>query len=71
MTTLFVALALLAQAPNNIHIVIYTNDDKASRDPEMTSEFYTTPEIYPQLCLGRDVQSTIRPSVPCIGAGSL
>jgi LmbE family N-acetylglucosaminyl deacetylase len=31
-------LALLAQRKNNIHIVIYTNDDKGSRDPAMTSE---------------------------------
>src|ERR1041385_818106 len=31
-------LALLAKAENNIHIVIYTNDDKGSYDPEMTSE---------------------------------
>ena len=31
-------LALLAKRQNNIHIVIYTNDDKGSRDPEMTSE---------------------------------
>ena len=31
-------LALLAQAGNNIRIVIYTNDDKGSYDPEMTSE---------------------------------
>jgi LmbE family N-acetylglucosaminyl deacetylase len=31
-------LALLAKADNNIRIVIYTNDDKGSYDPEMTSE---------------------------------
>src|SRR5690348_238777 len=31
-------LALLAKARNNIRIVIYTNDDKGSYDPEMTSE---------------------------------
>jgi len=31
-------LALLAQNGNNIRIVIYTNDDKGSYDPEMTSE---------------------------------
>jgi LmbE family N-acetylglucosaminyl deacetylase len=31
-------LALLAKHQNNIHIVIYTNDDKGSLDPEMTSE---------------------------------
>ena len=31
-------LALLAKRNNNIHIVIYTNDDKGSYDPEMTSE---------------------------------
>jgi LmbE family N-acetylglucosaminyl deacetylase len=31
-------LALLAQNRNNIRIVIYTNDDKGSYDPEMTSE---------------------------------
>jgi len=31
-------LALLAKAQNNIHIVIYTNDDKGSYDLEMTSE---------------------------------
>src|SRR5262249_4674489 len=31
-------LALLAKRQNNIHIVIYTNDDKGSYDPEMTSE---------------------------------
>lgn len=31
-------LALLAKRQNNIHIVIYTNDDKGSNDPEMTSE---------------------------------
>lgn len=31
-------LALLAKRGNNIHIVIYTNDDKGSYDPEMTSE---------------------------------
>ena len=32
------SLALLAKRQNNIHIVIYTNDDKGSRDPDMTSE---------------------------------
>jgi LmbE family N-acetylglucosaminyl deacetylase len=31
-------LALLAKAGNNVRIVIYTNDDKGSYDPEMTSE---------------------------------
>jgi LmbE family N-acetylglucosaminyl deacetylase len=31
-------LALLANKGNNIRIVIYTNDDKGSYDPEMTSE---------------------------------
>jgi LmbE family N-acetylglucosaminyl deacetylase len=31
-------LALLAKRQNNIHIVIYTNDDKGSYDPDMTSE---------------------------------
>ena len=31
-------LALLQRRHNNIHIVIYTNDDKGSYDPEMTSE---------------------------------
>ncbi len=31
-------LALLSKAGNNIHIVIYTNDDKGSYDPDMTSE---------------------------------
>jgi len=31
-------LAQLAKRGNNIHIVIYTNDDKGSYDPEMTSE---------------------------------
>src|SRR5882757_1499447 len=31
-------LALLARRQNNIHIVIYTNDDKGSYDPGMTSE---------------------------------
>jgi len=31
-------LALLAKRNNNIHIVLYTNDDKGSYDPEMTSE---------------------------------
>ncbi len=31
-------LALMARRHNNIHIVIYTNDDKGSYDPEMTSE---------------------------------
>src|SRR5713226_8136709 len=31
-------LALLARNGNNIQIVIYTNDDKGSYDPAMTSE---------------------------------
>jgi LmbE family N-acetylglucosaminyl deacetylase len=31
-------LALLAKRQNNIHIFIYTNDDKGSYDPDMTSE---------------------------------
>src|SRR5437588_10270419 len=31
-------LAMLAKRSNNIHIVIYTNDDKGSYDPDMTSE---------------------------------
>src|SRR5271169_2090697 len=31
-------LALLARRQNNIHIFIYTNDDKGSYDPNMTSE---------------------------------
>ncbi len=31
-------LALLAKRQNNIHIVLYTNDDKGSSDPDMTSE---------------------------------
>src|ERR1700730_14212144 len=31
-------LALLAKNGNNMRIVIYTNDDKGSYDPEMTSE---------------------------------
>ncbi len=31
-------LALLAKRQNNIHVVIYTNDDKGSYDPDMTSE---------------------------------
>lgn len=31
-------LALLARNGNDIHIVIYTNDDKGSYDPDMTSE---------------------------------
>jgi LmbE family N-acetylglucosaminyl deacetylase len=31
-------LALLARRQNNIQIVIYTNDDKGSADPDMTSE---------------------------------
>jgi LmbE family N-acetylglucosaminyl deacetylase len=31
-------LALLAKQKNNIRIVIYTNDDKGSYDPDMTSE---------------------------------
>jgi LmbE family N-acetylglucosaminyl deacetylase len=31
-------LALLAKRQNNIHIIIYTNDDKGSADLEMTSE---------------------------------
>lgn len=30
-------LALLAQQENKIHIVLYTNDDKGSYDPDMTS----------------------------------
>ena len=30
-------LALLARRQNNIHIFIYTNDDKGSYDPDMTS----------------------------------
>ena len=30
--------ALLAKGGNNIRIVIYTNDNKGSYDPEMTSE---------------------------------
>lgn len=35
-------LALLAANGNNIRIVIYTNDDKGSYDPEMTSERLAT-----------------------------
>src|SRR5215831_15691405 len=31
-------LALLAKQHNNIHIVLYTNDDKGSYDPAMTSQ---------------------------------
>jgi LmbE family N-acetylglucosaminyl deacetylase len=31
-------LALLAKHQNNIHIIIYTNDDKGSYDPAMTGE---------------------------------
>ncbi|HUQ92445.1 MAG TPA: PIG-L family deacetylase [Bryobacteraceae bacterium] len=31
-------LALLAQNGNRIFIVLYTNDDKGSYDPDMTSE---------------------------------
>ncbi len=31
-------LALLSKGGNKIHIIIYTNDDKGSLDPEMTSE---------------------------------
>ena len=31
-------MALLAQNGNRIHVVIYTNDDKGSYDPDMTSE---------------------------------
>ncbi len=31
-------LALLAKRQNDIHIFIYTNDDKGSADPDMTSE---------------------------------
>ena len=31
-------LALLAKGGNNVRIVIYTNDDKGSYDPDMTSE---------------------------------
>ena len=31
-------LALLSKRHNNIHIFIYTNDDKGSYDPDMTSE---------------------------------
>src|SRR5207244_10837306 len=31
-------LALLAKRQNNIHIFIYTNDDKGSNDRDMTSE---------------------------------
>ena len=31
-------LAMLAKNGNNVRIVIYTNDDKGSLDPEMTSE---------------------------------
>jgi LmbE family N-acetylglucosaminyl deacetylase len=35
-------LALLAKGGNNIRIIIYTNDDKGSLDPEMTSERLAT-----------------------------
>lgn len=35
-------LALLAKNGNNIRIVIYTNDDKGSLDPDMTSERLAT-----------------------------
>src|SRR5277367_3806269 len=31
-------LALMARHRNNIHIVLYTNGDKGSYDPEMSSE---------------------------------
>jgi LmbE family N-acetylglucosaminyl deacetylase len=31
-------LSILAKQHNNIHIVLYTNDDKGSYDPEMTSQ---------------------------------
>jgi LmbE family N-acetylglucosaminyl deacetylase len=31
-------LALLAKQQNNIHIVLYTNDDKGSYDPDMSSQ---------------------------------
>ena len=31
-------LSLLVKNGNNVRIVIYTNDDKGSYDPEMTSE---------------------------------
>ena len=31
-------LSLLAKRGNNVHVFIYTNDDKGSYDPEMTSE---------------------------------
>jgi LmbE family N-acetylglucosaminyl deacetylase len=31
-------LAILARNKNNIHVVLYTNDDKGSADPDMTSE---------------------------------
>ncbi len=31
-------LALLARQQNNIHIVLYTNDDKGSYDPDMSSQ---------------------------------
>ena len=31
-------LALLAKQHNNIHIVLYTNDDKGSYDPDMSSQ---------------------------------
>src|ERR1700730_12640766 len=31
-------LALLTKGGNKIHIIIYTNDDKGSLDPDMTSE---------------------------------
>lgn len=32
------SLAILAKQHNNIHIVLYTNDDKGSYDPDMTSQ---------------------------------
>lgn len=35
-------LALLARRHNNIHIIIYTNDDKGSADPEMNSQRLAT-----------------------------
>src|SRR5271169_6163162 len=35
-------LALLARHQNNIHIFIYTNDDKGSYDPDMTGERLAT-----------------------------
>ncbi len=31
-------LAMLAKQHNNIHIILYTNDDKGSYDPDMTSQ---------------------------------